>query len=67
MPNINLLTQFHSDIKDYNLNELYEDVQIIGGEHSVKDVKELTKTLTISTWQSMQNFQGTLDGMDFVI
>lgn len=67
VPNINLLEQFYNDIKDYNLIDLANDTELIGGDYSVKDVSELTKTLTISTWQSMQNFEGSLDGVDFVM
>ena len=67
VPNINLLTQFHEDIKQYNLKDLYENTQLIGAEHSVKNVSELNKSLTISTWQSMANFNGSLDNIDYVI
>lgn len=67
VPNINLLTQFHNDIEEYNLKELHEDTELIGGGRSVKNIDELTKTLTISTWQSMANFEGDLGELDFVI
>lgn len=67
VPNVNLLEQFYNDIKDYNLIDLANDTELIGGDYSVKDVSELTKTLTISTWQSMQNFEGSLEGLDFVM
>jgi len=67
VPNINLLTQFNSDIESYNLNEIYNNTEIIGGDNSVKNVKELNKTLTISTWQSLNNFGGSFDGVDYVI
>lgn len=67
VPNVNLLTQFQDDIKEYNLDELHSDLELIGGGRSVKDVTELDKTLTISTWQSMQNFEGDLGVLDFVI
>ena len=67
VPNINLLTQFHNDIEEYNLKELHADTELIGGGRSVKNINELTKTLTISTWQSMANFEGDLGELDFVI
>lgn len=67
VPNINLLTQFKNDIESYNLKDLADDVQLIGAENSVGSVSDLTKTLTISTWQSMQNYEGSFEGLDFVI
>lgn len=67
VPNINLLTQFYSDIGEYNLSKLQESTQLIGAEHSVKDVSELSNPLTISTWQSLSNFAGSLTGIDYVI
>lgn len=51
VPNINLLTQFHSDIKSYNLEELHEDTMLIGGGQTERS---FDKSLTISTWQSLQ-------------
>ena len=50
VPNINLLNQFHSDIKDYNLLDLYKTVHKIGGEYNNKHLDSL---ITISTWQSL--------------
>ena len=67
VPNINLLTQFYADIGEYNLSELQKSTQLIGAENSVKSVHELTKQLTISTWQSISNFTGSLQGIDYVI
>ena len=51
VPNINLLTQFHSDIESYNLTELHEDTMLIGGGQTERS---FDKSLTISTWQSLQ-------------
>ena len=51
VPNINLLTQFHSDIESYNLEELHEDTMLIGGGQTERS---FDKSLTISTWQSLQ-------------
>ena len=51
VPNINLLTQFHSDIESYNLKELHEDTFLIGGGQTERS---FDKSLTISTWQSLQ-------------
>jgi superfamily II DNA or RNA helicase len=64
VPNINLLVQFKNDIKDYNLNDLYENTHVIGGGNSEK---HFDKSLTISTWQSLLNFRTELDELDYVI
>lgn len=64
VPNINLLTQFKSDIKSYNLDELHDDTHTIGGGNSDR---HFNCTLTISTWQSMMNFKEELDKLDYVI
>ena len=50
VPNINLLSQFHEDIKDYNLIELYEGTHKIGGGSNDRNFDNY---LTISTWQSL--------------
>jgi hypothetical protein len=52
VPTINLLHQLKNDIKEYNLNELYNDIHIIGGGNTDRHFKN---SLTISTWQSMQS------------
>lgn len=64
VPNINLLTQFKNDIKDYNLIELYEDTHTIGGGSTER---HFNCSLTISTWQSMMNYKDELDTLDYVI
>lgn len=64
VPNINLLTQFKGDIKDYNLIDLYEDTHVIGGG---SNDKHFNCSLTISTWQSMMNFKDDLGSLDYVI
>lgn len=64
VPNINLLTQFKNDIKDYNLIDLYEDTHIIGGGSTER---HFNNSLTISTWQSMLNYKTHLDELDYVI
>jgi len=64
VPNINLLTQFCSDINDYQLSGLREDVHLIGGGNTDK---HFNKSLTISTWQSMMRFKEELDDLDYVI
>lgn len=64
VPNINLLTQFKNDIKDYNLLDLYDDTHTIGGGNSDR---HFNCSLTISTWQSMMNFKDKLDELDYVI
>lgn len=64
VPNINLLTQFHDDIKSYNLPELYDDVRIIGGGNTER---KFDKSLVISTWQSLQDYQELVKDVDFLI
>jgi len=64
VPNINLLTQFKNDIKDYNLIELYDDTHTIGGGQTDK---HFNCSLTISTWQSMLQFKDRLNELDYVI
>lgn len=64
VPNINLLTQFKSDIQGYNLTELFDDTHVIGGGSTDK---HFNCTLTISTWQSMQNWKDDLHKLDYVI
>ena len=64
VPNINLLTQFKNDIKDYNLLDLHVDTHTIGGGNTDK---HFNNSLTISTWQSMMTFKTRLDEIDYVI
>lgn len=49
VPNLNLITQFHSDLLEYGV-----DPDLIG-EVWAKE-KQWDKKLVISTWQSLQNF-----------
>lgn len=64
VPNINLLTQFKSDISDYGLTDLYSDTHVIGGG---SNNKHFNCSLTISTWQSMQNWHEELHKLDYII
>ena len=64
VPNINLLTQFKNDISDYILKDLHGDTHTIGGGQTVK---HFNSTLTISTWQSLQNWHNDLNELDYVI
>lgn len=64
VPNINLLTQFKNDIKDYNLHELHNDTHTIGGGSTER---HFNNSLTISTWQSMMTSKSSLDELDYVI
>lgn len=64
VPNINLLTQFKNDIADYNLHDLFADTHLIGGGNSEK---HFDCSLTISTWQSMQNWKDDLGKLDYVV
>jgi hypothetical protein len=64
VPNINLLTQFKNDIKDYNLKDLHNNIHIIGGGSTER---HFNKSLTISTWQSMLACTDKLNEIDYVI
>lgn len=65
VPNINLLTQFKSDIKDYELMDLYNDLHVIGGGSTDR---HFNNALTISTWQSMlDRSKIDLNELDYVI
>ena len=61
VPNINLLTQFKNDIKSYNLDDLYNEIQILGNGNK----SDFNSTLTISTWQSLVEENKT--NFDFII
>lgn len=66
VPNINLLTQFKSDIEEYNLKELFKSTHVIGGGQTDK---HFNSTLTISTWQSLHDRDSKLDlnELDYVM
>ena len=57
VPNINLLLQFRNDIKSYNLETLYNEVEILGDNNQATFK---TKVL-ISTWQSLVKYKSELD------
>lgn len=61
VPNINLLTQFKSDIQSYNLNDLYNEIQV----HGDGNKSNFDTVLTISTWQSLVDEKRT--NFDFII
>lgn len=63
VPNINLLTQFKSDIESYNLKELADRCEILG------DGNEATfeKPLLITTWQSMILHIDKLDRYKYIL
>lgn len=63
VPNINLLTQFKSDIKSYNLNELYSRTETLGD--GVQEIKDCD--LLISTWQSMIKHKDKINDFDYII
>ena len=63
VPNINLLTQFKSDIDSYNLKELSDNVQLLGNGNS----SDFSKTVTISTWQSLVECNVKDLNLDFII
>jgi len=64
VPNISLLTQMRSDFIDYQLNDLVQDLYIIGGGSTDK---HFNKSITISTWQSLQNYHNNLNELDYVM
>lgn len=61
VPNINLLLQFKNDIKSYNLNDLYENVEIYGDQN----IPTFKKPILISTWQSLIKHKNDLNKGDF--
>lgn len=65
VPNVNLLTQFISDIKSYGLNELADNTLLLGDGN----ISDFSKPLTITTWQSMTKEVKNLDklNLDFII
>lgn len=65
VPNINLLTQFKSDIELYGLKELADQVEINGAGNK----SSFEKTVTITTWQSMMEHRFSMKelGLDFLI
>lgn len=63
VPNINLLNQFKSDIESYNLKDLYEGTETLGGGSECT----FEKPLLISTWQSMIKHKDKLDNYDYLI
>lgn len=65
VPNVNLLTQFISDIKSYGLNVLADNTLLLGDGN----ISDFSKPLTITTWQSMTKEVKNLDklNLDFII
>lgn len=67
VPNINLLTQFRSDIKSYNLMQVYQGIQKAGNGDKARALSE-DKFVLITTWQSLMNLDvEILEGLDFII
>lgn len=63
VPNINLLTQFKSDIESYNLKELSENIEILGNGN----VPTFEKAVLITTWQSMVKNTDKLSKYQYVL
>lgn len=65
VPNINLLTQFKSDIESYGLKELSEQTLLLGDGNE----SDFSTCLTITTWQSMTKEVDNLNklNLDFII
>ena len=61
VPNINLLTQFKSDIESYGFNDLNNQIQLLGNKHQ----SNFDTCLTITTWQSMQKEMPNLKKLNF--
>lgn len=61
VPNINLLTQFKSDIESYGLKELSEQTLLLGNGHK----SDFTTCLTITTWQSLMKYRSDLKDLAF--
>lgn len=63
VPNINLLTQFKSDIESYGLTELLNEVQLLGNGNK----SDFKTCLTITTWQSLMKFNVKELDFDFML
>lgn len=61
VPNINLLTQFKSDIESYNFDELNKQIRLFGNGNK----SNFDTCLTITTWQSLQKEIPNLDKLHF--
>ena len=57
VPNINLLEQFKSDIQSYNLKDLYDNLDTLGGGTKT----DFKSKVLISTWQSMILYKSELN------
>ena len=66
VPNINLLTQFKSDIESYNLLDLFKGVRCLGGGIKIED-DTFNSDLLITTWQSMMSHKDKLVNFDYLI
>ena len=60
VPRTDLVLQFKSDMIEYGVDE--NDIGIVWG-----DEKDFTKTYTISTWQSLKNFEEHFECYDFLL
>lgn len=74
VPNINLLTQFASDIKSYNLSELHSSIITFGGgSKKLKQLKDSNQSLNsgdlvITTWQSLSKLEPEFfKSIDYII
>lgn len=66
VPSISLLSQFADDIKSYNLEELYNGIQILGGDYENVKTLEWKTQLLISTWQSLSKLKN-INEVDCII
>lgn len=70
VPNINLLTQFASDIKSYNLPDLHKSIiKFGGGGKKTKEPGDIVGgELILTTWQSLKNLGDDLiQSLDYII
>ena len=64
VPSVSLTTQLHQDIKDYNLDSVYNNTHLIGGDNTDKNIDS---QLTITTWQSAMKIKDYMPLLDFII
>lgn len=64
VPSISLTTQLKQDIKDYNLDSVYNSTHLIGGDNNIKN---LDAKLTLSTWQSAKAIKDQMKTLDYII
>lgn len=65
VPTIGLTSQMYEDFKSYNApQEFLDNIRLIGGENNIKD---FSRNITISTWQSLQNVVDKMNVFDVIM